>query len=173
MTVIPNINPVSVTLTQPRKDYYMKNANDARIALEQTISDLLSGKATNLDAAGLAIKGFSVLVSAQRNHQKECVLNGKTSVKQNTGWAKYAKEASTADQQAKAKAKAERNEVEGTSAEQVALTTEITKVGLKLDNALRGDKRLKRVKTTIGNLRAKLSRLEDQLAKTKQSRQTV
>ena len=108
MTVIPNINPVSVTLTQPRKDYYMKNANDARIALEQTISDLLSGKATNLDAAGLAIKGFSVLVSAQRNHQKECVLNGKTSVKQNAGWAKYAKEASTADQQAKAKAKAER-----------------------------------------------------------------
>ena len=86
----------------------MKNANDARIALEQTISDLLSGKATNLDAAGLAIKGFSVLVSAQRNHQKECVLNGKTSVKQNAGWAKYAKEASTADQQAKAKAKAER-----------------------------------------------------------------
>ena len=29
------------------------------------------------------------------------------------------------------------------------------------------------IKTTIGNLRAKLSRLEDQLAKTKQSRQTV
>ena len=86
----------------------MNNSNDARIALEQTITDLLSGKATNLDAAGLAIKGFSVLVSQQRNHQKECVLNGKTSVKQNTGWAKYAKEASTADQEAKAKAKAER-----------------------------------------------------------------
>lgn len=86
----------------------MKNANDARIALEQTISDLLSGKATNLNAAALAIKGFSVLVVQQRNHQKECVLNGKTSVKQNAGWAKYAKEASTADQQAKAKAKAER-----------------------------------------------------------------
>lgn len=86
----------------------MKNSNDARIALEQTISDLLSGKATNLDAAGLAIKGFSVLVAQQRNHQKECVLNGKTSVKQNTGWAKYAKEASTADQEAKAKAKAEK-----------------------------------------------------------------
>tara|TARA_R100000664_G_C2740199_1_gene128814 strand:+ start:721 stop:1137 length:417 start_codon:yes stop_codon:yes gene_type:complete len=86
----------------------MKNSNDARIALEQTITDLLSGKATNLDAAGLAIKGFSVLVSQQRNHQKECVLNGKTSVKQNAGWAKYAKEASTADQEAKAKAKAAR-----------------------------------------------------------------
>ena len=151
----------------------MNNSNDARIALEQTITDLLSGKATNLDAAGLAIKGFSVLVSQQRIHQKECDLNGKTSVKQNAGWAKYAKEASTADQQAKAKAKAEMDEVEGASAEQVALTTEIVKVGRKLDTALGGDKRLKRVKTTIGNLRAKLSRLEDQLAKTKQSRQTV
>jgi hypothetical protein len=85
----------------------IKNANDARIALEQLVSDLLSGKATNLDAANLGIKGFSVLVSQQRNHQKECVLNGKTSVKQNAGWAKYAKEASTADQEAKAKAKAE------------------------------------------------------------------
>ena len=50
---------------------------------------------------------------------------------------------------------------------------QIVKVGRKLDTALGGDKRLKRVKTTIGNLRAKLSRLEDQLAKTKQSRQTV
>ena len=88
----------------------MNNSNDARIALEQTISDLLSGKATNLDAAHLAIKGLSVLVAQQRTHQKECDLNGKTSVKQNAGWAKYAKEESTADQQAKAKAKAEQEE---------------------------------------------------------------
>lgn len=98
----------------------IKNANDARIALEQTISDLLSGKATNLDAAGLAIKGFSVLVSQHRAHQKECILNGKTSAKQNSGWARYAKEESTADQEAKAKAKAEAEAVELAKAERAA-----------------------------------------------------
>ena len=116
------INPVSVTLTQTKGTIRMKmkNANDARIRLEQHIEDLLSGKATNLDAAGLVIKGFSVLVAQQRNHQKECVLNGKTSAKQNSGWGKYAKEQSTAEKEAKAKAKAEAEAVELAKAERAA-----------------------------------------------------
>ena len=151
----------------------MNNSNDARNSLLDTIGKLKSGRATNLDEVALEIKAFAVLNGLQDRHHEECRINGKTSQKQNAGWGKYAKEESTSDQQAKAKAKAERDEVEGASAEQVALTTEIVKVGRKLDTALGGDKRLKRVKTTIGNLRAKLSRLEDQLAKTKQSRQTV
>ena len=151
----------------------MNNSNDARNSLLDTIGKLKSGRATNLDEVALEIKAFAVLNGLQDRHHEECRINGKTSQKQNAGWGKYAKEESTGDQQAKAKAKAERDEVEGASAEQVALTTEIVKVGRKLDTALGGDKRLKRVKTTIGNLRAKLSRLEDQLAKTKQSRQTV
>ena len=150
----------------------MNRADDA-IALSNATVDLLSGKATNLDAINLAIKAFAVKCVQQRGHQVECKLNGKTSAKQNPYFARIAKEAPTYELEAKAKAKAERDEVEGASAEQVALTTEIVKVGRKLDTALGGDKRLKRVKTTIGNLRAKLSRLEDQLAKTKQSRQTV
>tara|TARA_Y100000310_G_scaffold221067_1_gene222623 strand:- start:340 stop:792 length:453 start_codon:yes stop_codon:yes gene_type:complete len=149
------------------------NRADDSIALSNAITHLLSGKATNLEAFHLAIKGFAVKCVQQRGHQIECKLNGKSSVKQNPYFARIAKEAPTHELEAKAKAKAERDEVEGASAEQVALTTEIVKVGRKLDTALGGDKRLKRVKTTIGNLRAKLSRLEEQLAKTKQSRQTV
>jgi hypothetical protein len=149
------------------------NSNDAREALLQTLDDLKSRRPTNLDEVTATVKVVEGVCGLHDRHLAACRVNGKSSKKQNAGWDSYETEAATAEQQAKAKAKAERNEVEGTSAEQVALTTEITKVGRKLDNALRGDKRLKRVKTTIGNLRAKLSRLEDQLAKTKQSRQTV
>ena len=149
------------------------NRADDSIALSNAITHLLSGKATNLEAFHLAIKGFAVKCAQQRGHQIECKLNGKSSAKTNPYFARIAKEAPTHELEAKAKAKAERDEVEGASAEQVALTTEIVKTERKLVNALKEDQRLKRVKTKVGNLRAKVSRLQEQLAKTKQSRQTV
>ena len=86
----------------------MNNSNDARNSLLDTISKLKSGRASNLDEVALEIKAFAVLNGLQDRHHEECRINGKTSQKQNAGWGKYAKEESTADQQAKAKAKAER-----------------------------------------------------------------
>ena len=88
----------------------MNNSNDARESLLDTISKLKSGRASNLDEVALEIKGFAVLNGLQDRHHEECRINGKTSQKQNAGWGKYAKEESTADQQAKAKAKAEQEE---------------------------------------------------------------
>jgi hypothetical protein len=143
----------------------MKNSNDARIALEQTISDLLSGKATNLDAAGLAIKGFSVLVAQQRNHQKECVLNGKTSVKQNTGWAKYAKEASTADQEAKAKAKAEKAKpVDNVKPQKLdELQSDLRDITAKLEELQDYDKRRSATRDEIAKQTARLIAVKAQI----------
>jgi hypothetical protein len=84
----------------------MNRADDA-IALSNATVDLLSGKATNLDAINLAIKAFAVKCVQQRGHQVECKLNGKTSAQQNPYFARIAKEAPTHELEAKAKAKAE------------------------------------------------------------------
>jgi hypothetical protein len=149
------------------------NSNDAREALLQTLDDLKSQRPTNLDEVTATVKVVEGVCGLHDRHLAACRVNGKSSRKQNAGWNSYETEAATAEQQAKAKAKAERDEVEGASAEQVALTTEIVKTERQLVNALKGDQRLKRVKTKVGNLRAKVSQLEDQLAKTKRSRQTV
>ncbi len=86
----------------------INNSNDARNSLLGTIADLKSGKATNLDEVALQIKAFSVLNSLQDRHHEECRINGKTSAKQNAGWAKYAKQMSSAELEAKAQAKAEK-----------------------------------------------------------------
>lgn len=143
----------------------MKNSNDARIALEQTISDLLSGKATNLEAANLAIRGFSVLVSQQRAHQKECVLNGKTSVKQNAGWAKYAKEASTADQEAKAKAKAEKAKpVDNVKPQKLdELQSDLRDITAKLEELQDYDKRRSVTRDEIAKQTARLIAVKAQI----------
>ena len=85
----------------------INNSNDARNSLLDTIANLKSGKATNLDEVSLQIKAFAVLNGLQDRHHDECRINGKTSAKQNSGWARYAKEQSTAEKEAKAKAKAE------------------------------------------------------------------
>jgi len=84
------------------------NRADDAIALSNVIADLLSGKATNLEAINLAIKGFAVKCVQQRGHQVECKLNGKSSAKTNPYYAKIAKEAPTHELEAKAAAKAER-----------------------------------------------------------------
>ena len=84
----------------------MNRADDA-IALSNTIVDLLSGKATNLEAVQLAIKAFAVKCGQQRGHQNEAKLNGKSSAKTNPYFARIAKEAPTHELEAKAKAKAE------------------------------------------------------------------
>ena len=98
----------------------INNSNDTRDAMGKVTEALLSGKATNLDSVALAIKAASVMAQLQRNHHAECKVNGKSSVKQNSGWARYAKEESTADQEAKAKAKAEAEAVELAKAERAA-----------------------------------------------------
>jgi hypothetical protein len=84
------------------------NRADDAIALSNVIADLLSGKATNLEAINLAIKGFAVKCVQQRGHQVECKLNGKSSAKTNPYYARIAKEAPTHELEAKAAAKAER-----------------------------------------------------------------
>lgn len=84
------------------------NRADDAIALSNVIVDLLSGKATNLEAVNLAIKGFAVKCVQQRGHQVECKLNGKSSAKTNPYYAKIAKEVPTHELEAKAAAKAER-----------------------------------------------------------------
>lgn len=84
----------------------MNRADDA-IALSNTIADLLSGKATNLEAVQLAIKAFAVKCAQQRGHQQEAKLNGKSSAKTNPYFARIAKEQPTHVLEAKAKAKAE------------------------------------------------------------------
>ena len=98
----------------------INNSNDARNSLLDTIANLKSGKATNLDEVALQIKAFAVLNGLQDRHHEECRINGKTSAKQNSGWGKYAKEQSTAEKEAKAKAKAEAEAVELAKAERAA-----------------------------------------------------
>ena len=84
------------------------NRADDSIVLSNVITDLLSGKATNLDAINLAIQGFAVKCAQQRGHQVEAKLNGKSSAKTNPYFARIAKELPTHELEAKAKAKAER-----------------------------------------------------------------
>ncbi len=84
------------------------NRADDSIVLSNVITDLLSGKATNLDAINLAIKGFAVKCAQQRGHQVEAKLNGKSSAKTNPYFARIAKELPTHELEAKAKAKAAR-----------------------------------------------------------------
>lgn len=86
----------------------INNSNDARESLLDTIASLKSGKATNLEEVALEIKAFAVLNGLQDRHHEECRINGKTSAKQNSGWGKYAKQMSSAEQEAKAKAKADK-----------------------------------------------------------------
>lgn len=84
------------------------NRADDSIMLSNVINDLLSGKATNLDAINLAIKGFAVKCAQQRGHQTEAKLNGKSSAKTNPYFARIARELPTHELEAKAKAKAEK-----------------------------------------------------------------
>lgn len=86
----------------------LNNSNDMREAMNRVIEDLLSGKASNLEAVSLAVKALAVRVQEHRNHLHECRINGKTSRKQNAGWAKYASQPATAELEAKAKAKADK-----------------------------------------------------------------
>ena len=86
----------------------INNSNDARESLLDTIANLKSGKATNLEEVALEIKAFAVLNGLQDRHHEECRINGKTSAKQNSGWGKYAKQMSSVELEAKAQAKAEK-----------------------------------------------------------------
>jgi hypothetical protein len=108
------------------------NRADDAIALSNVIVDLLSGKATNLEAVNLAIKGFAVKCVQQRGHQVECKLNGKSSAKTNPYYARIAKQAPTHELEAKAAAKAERiAEEEAAKAKAKAKRIKLRAAGLK------------------------------------------
>ena len=143
----------------------INNSNDTRDAMGKVTEALLSGKATNLDSIALAIKAASVMGQLQRNHHAECKVNGKSSVKQNSGWAKWAKEASTADQEAKAKNKAAKTEqVDNVKPQKLdELKSDLRDITAKLEELQGYDKRHAVTRDEIAKQTARLIAVKAQI----------
>ena len=143
----------------------INNSNDARNSLLDTIANLKSGKATNLDEVALQIKGFAVLNGLQDRHHDECRINGKTSAKQNSGWARYAKEQSTAEKEAKAKAKAEKAKpVDNVNPQKLdELQSDLRDITAKLEELQDYDKRRSVTRDEIAKQTARLIAVKAQI----------
>ncbi len=142
----------------------MNRADDA-IALSNTIADLLSGKATNLEAVQLAIKAFAVKCAQQRGHQQEAKLNGKSSAKTNPYFARIAKEQPTHELEAKAKAKAEKAKpVDNVKPQKLdELQSDLRDITAKLEELQDYDKRRSVTRDEIAKQTARLIAVKTQI----------
>jgi len=142
----------------------MNRADDA-IALSNTIADLLSGKATNLEAVQLAIKAFAVKCAQQRGHQQEAKLNGKSSAKTNPYFARIAKEQPTHELEAKAKAKAEKAKpVDNVKPQKLdELQSDLRDITAKLEELQDYDKRRSVTRDEIAKQTARLIAVKAQI----------
>lgn len=141
------------------------NRADDSIMLSNVISDLLSGKATNLDAINLAIKGFAVKCAQQRGHQVEAKLNGKSSAKTNPYFARIAKELPTHELEAKAKAKAEKAKpVDNVKPQKLdELQSDLRDITAKLEELQDYDKRRSVTRDEIAKQTARLIAVKTQI----------
>tara|TARA_R100000005_G_C4981235_1_gene190947 strand:+ start:1165 stop:1647 length:483 start_codon:yes stop_codon:yes gene_type:complete len=148
------------------------NRADDSIMLSNVINDLLSGKATNLDAINLAIKGFAVKCAQQRGHQTEAKLNGKSSAKTNPYFARIARELPTHELEAKAKAKAEKAKAKAEKAKPVdnvkqqkldELQSDLRDITAKLEELQGYDKRRSVTRDEIAKQTARLIAVKAQI----------
>lgn len=141
------------------------NRADDSIMLSNVINDLLSGKATNLDAINLAIKGFAVKCAQQRGHQTEAKLNGKSSAKTNPYFARIARELPTHELEAKAKAKAEKAKpVDNVKPQKLdELQSDLRDITAKLEELQDYDKRRSVTRDEIAKQTARLIAVKAQI----------
>lgn len=141
------------------------NRADDSIMLSNVISDLLSGKATNLDAINLAIKGFAVKCAQQRGHQTEAKLNGKSSAKTNPYFARIARELPTHELEAKAKGKAEKvKPVDNVKPQKLdELQSDLRDITAKLEELQDYDKRRSVTRDEIAKQTARLIAVKAQI----------
>ena len=141
------------------------NRADDSIMLSNVINDLLSGKATNLDAINLAIKGFAVKCAQQRGHQTEAKLNGKSSAKTNPYFARIARELPTHELEAKAKAKAEKAKpVDNVKQQKLdELQSDLRDITAKLEELQDYDKRRSVTRDEIAKQTARLIAVKAQI----------